>query len=117
MQILFRLFVWFFPALKNSAEVIHWPRLGQQEALRFVAADFLDEVILLLGLHPFHQRKDAHFLGHLDQALHQLAVGPVVVVQVLNELHVNLDQVKVIFIQVIQAGVARTVTCSPRITW
>ena len=101
--------------LKNPAKIVHRPRLGQQEALGLVAADLLDESILFFRLHPFSQRKDVHFLGNLDQTPHELAVGPIVVVQVLDELHVDLDQVKVVFIQAVQAGVARAKVIHPEL--
>ena len=84
-------------------EVLAWNRFAIIVALYLLAADFPQEIALLLCLRAFSQRVDREVLGHADEVLEDLAAFRG---EGMQELHIKLYRIEVVVLQGIERGVA-----------
>ena len=84
-------------------EVLAWNRFAIIVALYLLAADFPQEIALLLCLRAFSQRVDGEVLGHTDEVLEDLAAFRG---EGMQELHIKLYRIEVVVLQDIERGIA-----------
>ena len=85
-------------------DVVQGVGLVEQITLDLVAAELLHEIEMLDGLHALDEGVDAELLGHLDDLGDDdvvLAAGA----EIAHELHVQLDEVEIHFLQKIERGI------------
>ena len=83
------------------------------EPLLQFASNGTDEFVLIRLFHTFGQGVDAEFPGHGDHCAHDRSVDAVVVVEVAQKVHIELDQVHIKLAEYVQRGIAAAEVVQP----